>query len=111
MATAAEKRKSFRFPCAVPVDGKADSIFAQTATVDFSKGGLGFISRRQIPLNKEIAIQLDLNEDNRDPILVIGKVKWVRQMAGSCYRIGLVFEEFLKGARSPLKDYFQQHKA
>ena len=105
MATS-NKRKNIRINCAVPVEGKAGSVFDKTATVDVSKGGLGFISRHHIPLNKEIAIELDLFGET-DPVLVIGRVRWVRHVAKSVYyRVGLAFEDVLKGSKSRLERYF-----
>ena len=104
------RRRNNRFPCAVPVDGKKGSPLGQIATVDFSKGGIGFISRSNLPLNKSIAIELDLTEDE-SPILVIGKVKWVRHLANSAfYRIGLAFDDFINGSKAPLIRYFAVKK-
>ena len=104
--SAANKRKSARFDCAVPVDGKEGSVFDETATVDFSKGGLGFISRKSVPLNKKIIIELNLSPDD-EPFLVAGRVKWVHyQESSDTYRVGLAFEEVIKGARSRLNQYF-----
>ena len=106
----ANKRKSLRINCAVPVESKVGSIFDKTATVDVSKGGLGFISRHHIPVNKEIAVELDLFEET-DPVLVIARVRWVRQLTKSVYyRVGLAFEEVLKGSKSRLQRYFASVK-
>ena len=101
------KRKSQRIHCAVPVDGKKDSVFAKTQTVDFSKGGIGLISSRKIPINKKIAVELDL-EPQEDPVLAIGRVKWVRSIADSDnYRIGLIFSEVRRGSKTQLNQYFK----
>lgn len=101
------KRKSKRQECYVPVDGKTGGVFDQTQTVDISKGGLGFISRRKIPLDKEIPIELDMG-DNENPIFVIGKVKWVRPLEDSdSYRVGVIFKDVLKGSKTRLQQYFK----
>ena len=104
----ANQRKNARLDCLVPVDGKQGSAFADTQTVDISKGGIGFISPKRIPLNKRIPIELDMGE-NEDPILVIARVTWTKAIAGtSSYRIGLVFEETLPGSKSRLNKYFKK---
>lgn len=100
------KRRSPRSFCHVPVDGQEGGLFDRTQTVDFSKGGLGFISPKQIPLNKRITIELNLTtEDN--PVFVVGKVKWVKSLpVGHHYRVGLCFENILKGSKFHLNKYF-----
>ena len=100
------KRTSKRFNCLVPVDGKKDSVFDGIRTVDYSKTGIGFISKNKIPLNQEIALEIDLDEMG-DPAFVIGKVQWVREVPKSgYYRIGMVFKEVLKGSKSRLNKHF-----
>ena len=100
------KRKNDRLGCAVPVEGKQGSPFDQVRTVNISKGGLGFISNRRIPLNKEVAIELNLKE-NEDAVFVLGKVRWVKAVANSAlFRIGLSFEDIVNGSRGQLNQYF-----
>ena len=100
------QRKNERFHCLVPVEGKQGGLFDRTQTVNISKGGLGFISERKIPLHKQIAIELDLKEEG-DPVLVLGKVRWVRSITQtSLYRIGLSFENFFQGSQLQLKQHF-----
>lgn len=104
----AEKRKNERAFCAVPVDGKSGGIFAETQTVDISQTGLGFVSKHKIPVNREIAVELDLPEEE-EPVLVIAKVCWSRQIKGTDqYRIGLNFENMFRGSKTRLKKYFQK---
>lgn len=104
-------RKNARYTCLVPVDGKDGSVFDQTQTVNFSKGGLGFISRHRIPVNKEIPIEIDLTNDG-DPVFVIGKVQWVRRVLKTkTYRIGVVFKDVIRGSKSRLNQYFKKSKA
>ena len=103
-------RRSQRKECAVPVEGKEGTVFDRTQAVDFSKGGLGFISKHRIPKNKEIPIELELTPGG-DPVFVVGKVTWVQKIKGSdYYRIGLSFTEVLHGSKSRLSRYFTQNK-
>ena len=108
MAGSTNKRKNERFSCLVPVIGKEGSTFDHTKTVDFSKGGIGFISQNEVPIDKEIAIELDLDE-KEEPVFVIGKVKWVHPVLNShMFRIGVYFENILKGSRTHLSKYFKE---
>lgn len=87
------KRESKRQSCWVPVDGKKGTTFASAQTVDISKGGIGIISKRKIPLDEKIAVEID-TAPNSEPILVMGKVVWVRKMTDEDrYRVGLKFQK------------------
>jgi Tfp pilus assembly protein PilZ len=100
------KRKNERFGCFVPVDGKEGSFLGEVTAHDVSKGGMGIISKNKIPLDTEIAIELDLSEDE-DPVFVVGKVEWIHPMEGSShYRVGMSFKDVLKGSKSRLNKYF-----
>ena len=105
MPSTSNKRKSKRFNCFVPIEGKTGSNFDSSQTVDISKGGIGFLSRKQIPLNKKIAIEIALAPDG-ESLLVIGKVTWVRPVDGS-FRIGVRFSDVIDGSRSRLDKYFR----
>jgi len=97
-----DKRKSRRFNCFVPVDGKEGSAFAQTKTVDICRDGIGFISNHSIPLHEKIAIELALRPES-EPVLVIGEVKWVRKLSDTeQYRVGLTFSDIIDGSRDEL---------
>ncbi len=101
------KRKMHRHTCTVPVDGKQGGPFDASRTVDFSEGGLGLISNRRLPLNKEIAIQLDLSEQGQSA-LVLGTVQWVNQIAQTDnFRIGVAFKEMFQGSRAYVKGYLR----
>ena len=100
-----DQRKSERFSCLVPVDGKQGGLFEKIQTVDFSRGGIGFISHRKIPLNREVAIELDFGES--EPVIVIAKVRWVRPFKSDTYRVGMYFESLMPGSKSRLNQYFQ----
>ena len=103
------KRRAERKHCCVPVDAKADGPFGQVKTINFSKGGIGFISYQKIPLHKQIPIEIDLPGDQAS-VLVMGKVQWVRAVITASqkfYQVGVVFEDILQGSRSRLNQYFR----
>ncbi len=76
-------------------------------TVDFSKGGIGLVSHLQIPIDEEVAIEIDFGMDEA-PVLVLGKVRWVVPNNGSeTFRVGLSFETVLNGGKSRLNKYFR----
>ena len=103
-------RKSERKACVVPVDGKKGSVFDHTQVIDLSKGGLGFISKHRIPVNKEVPIELEVTPEG-DPIFVIGRVQWVHRIMNSKnYRVGISFQDVLNGSKSHLKSYFKEDK-
>ena len=102
------KRRAPRIDCTVPVDSKQGSIFDHLQTIDFSRGGIGFVSHQRIPINKKIAIELDLFDEN-EPVVVIGRVRWVKTIGKSDnYRIGLAFEEIISGSQSRINRYFKK---
>ena len=102
----ADHRKNERKVCVVPVDGKKGSVFDHTQVIDFSKGGLGFVSEHRIPVNKEVPIEIEVTAEG-DPIFVIGRVQWVRRIMNTkSYRIGVTFKDILQGSKSRLNDYF-----
>lgn len=101
------KRRASRLECAVPIDGKEGSVFANTQAVDISKGGIGFISPKRLSVNRLVPMELDVGE-GEESILVVGRVTWTRKIRGtSNYRIGLIFEEALPGSKSRLNKYFK----
>ncbi len=103
-----EKRKEERFECFVPVEGKEGTSFDSTQTIDISKNGIGFISSKSVPLDKKIAVELVLNPPS-DPLVVLGQVKWVRQISDSeNYRVGMWFSEVLSGSSSRLVKYLSR---
>jgi len=104
------QRKSERYACLVPIDGKDGSVFDQTQTVDFSKKGLGFVSRHRIPVSKEIPIEIELTFDG-NPLFVIGRVQWVHRIVNSKnYRVGISFKDIMKGSKSRLYQYFKKYR-
>jgi len=96
--------------CVVPVEGKEGGLFDHTRAVDFSRGGLGFISEHRIPVNKKIPIELDLSDEG-EPVFVIGRVKWVHPIPDSShFRVGVTFTDVLRGSKSRLDRYFKEQK-
>ena len=107
MTKMANKRKNERYNCIVPIEGKAGSAFASSQTIDISKGGIGFISSQEVPLNKKIAIEIALAPEG-ESVLVIGKVTWVRPLSEiNSYRIGMRFANVIDGSQSRLDKYFR----
>ncbi|MFH0754558.1 MAG: PilZ domain-containing protein [Candidatus Omnitrophota bacterium] len=102
MQNQSDKRKTRRFDCNVPVNGKEDALFSRSKTFDISRDGIGFISDHAIALKERVAIELALKPDT-EPVLVIGEVKWVRKLADSeQYRIGLTFADVIDGSREDI---------
>jgi len=100
-----EKRKNLRVDCLVPIDAKEGSYFDETKTVDISRGGIGFVSANEIPLNQEIAVEIDFLEEEA-PVFVIGKVCWVHPISNSeQFRIGMNFDNILSGSKRLLYKY------
>ena len=108
MSKKSNKRKARRKICSVPVDGKKGTLFENIATIDISRSGLGFVTNKRIPLNKEIPIQLDL-EQEQEPVLVIGKVRWVQAISHTKnYRVGVSFKKVEDKSKSRLVQYFKK---
>ena len=100
-------RMETRNNCFVPVEGKGDSSFDQTQTVDISCHGIGFISSYPHNINEKIAIEIQL-KPGTDPVLVIGIVKWVLRLSDSeQYRIGMNYDEIFSGSQKRLDRYFE----
>ena len=108
MNKAQERRRARRKQCTVPVDGKQDSVFGKSQTMDFSKTGMGFFSSVSIPLQTKVAIEIELNAQG-ESIVVVGRVKWVRQLTSSeAYRYGVQFEQLPLAVRSRLSQYLRK---
>lgn len=103
-------RKNRRFTCAVSVDSKEGSVFDQTKSVDFSKGGIGFISCHRIPVNKKIPMEIELSLEDK-PVFVLGRVQWVRRLRNTkTYRIGITFLDIVNGSKLRFNQYFKNLK-
>lgn len=104
------QRKNERYSCLVPIDGKEGGVFDRTLTVDFSKRGLGFVSKHRIPVNKEIPIEIELTVDGKSAF-VVGRVQWVHRILNSKnYRVGISFKDVMRGSKSRLDQYFKEQK-
>ena len=107
MVSEDNKRKSRRLDCLVPVDGKEGGVFSSVRTLDFSKGGIGLVSHMEIPINEEVAIEIDFGMDEA-PVLVLGRVRWIEPISNTPnFRVGLSFETVLAGGKSRLNKYFR----
>lgn len=103
-----EKRRSIRYDCQVPIESKKGSAFDQSQTVDISPGGIGFISNKAVPIDTTMAVEIALSSE-REPVLVWGQVRWVRQIAKSdYYRVGMTFSKIASGLKSGLNQYFRK---
>ena len=107
---AKERRKNERLFCKVPVDAQAGGNFSDIRTVDFSKGGLGFISKKPVPLKEHIAVAVELNPQN-EVALLLGQVQWVSQNPQTrAYHVGMQFvQELASGSRLDLERYFKKN--
>jgi Tfp pilus assembly protein PilZ len=102
-----DNRRNKRLACVVPVEGKKNSVFDHTQVINFSRGGIGFVSQHRIPVNKEVPIEIDLTPEG-EPVIVVGRVQWVQRIINSeSYRVGLSFKDILQGSKSRLTEYFK----
>ncbi len=102
-----DNRRNKRLECRVPVDGKEGKPFAIAQTLDISKGGLGFLSRKSILPNEKIAVQLELGPDE-EPILIAGSVRWVQKLLHSnFFRFGIKFDGILYGSKNRLDKFLK----
>jgi len=86
-------RKNERKGCFVPVEGKKGTSFENTKTLDVSQAGIGFVSDREVTVNEQIAVEMELASEG-DSVVKMGKVKWVEQIPGSdYYRFGMQLKE------------------
>ncbi len=103
-----EKRKAKRFICQVPVMCKKGTAFDNSQTIDISKGGVGLVSHKFIPVNTQMILEIALSP-NSDPVLALGQVKWVRRIPVSDnYRVGMHFSDIAGVARSQINRVFSK---
>ena len=108
MATTPHHRMETRNSCFVPVEGKNNTSFDHTQTVDISSHGIGFISSHPHFINEKIAVEIQL-KPNAHPVLVIGIVKWVRKLPDlEQYRIGMNYDGNSFGSQRRLDRYFEE---
>ena len=102
------QRQDKRWDCVVPVENGRQAEFDGAQSFDFSRKGMGFITKTALPLDKEIAVAIDLDESNM-PVLVKGRVAWVQSIPSSGqYRVGLKFQESIDDAQNRLNEYFEE---
>jgi len=107
MVSVSEKRRNERRRCTVPVESREGGIFAESQTVDLSQGGAGLIIQNYVPVNTEMAVEIDLTPKG-EPILALGEVKWVRQMPDmDAYRVGLSFKDIKRGSKAIFRKFFK----
>ncbi len=97
-----------RWDCIVPVESGRNTEFDGAQSFDFSRKGIGFVTKIPVTVNREIAVALDL-EESGSPVLVKGRVMWVQSIPGtSQYRVGLSFEKTLNDGQNRLNEYFEE---
>lgn len=73
--------------------------------MDISKGGVGLISSKFIPLNSNLVMEIALSPKS-EPLLAVGKVKWVQKLGSQeRYRVGMAFTDISAQAGNRLEDY------
>lgn len=101
-----DKRKLKRYPCFVPVESRKGTEFDRSQTVDISSKGAGFLSRRFIPVDTKMAVELNLSSQG-DPVMAMGRVTWIRQIPDSdMYHLGLTFTEIPARIKNRLEKIF-----
>ena len=102
-----EHRQGFRRECVVPVE-RSHGPSERIRTVDISRKGVGLIANYPMPIDDDIAIQVDLNPRG-ESVVVWGKVCWVRRIPQTGnYRIGVKFTDVvIEGSRSRLKKFLK----
>lgn len=105
-----EQRKYQRDECHVPVEGREGTPLDRISAVDICENGLGLVASRSLQVNSEIPIELELSEQDAEPLVVMGQVKWVNKEAETgLYRIGVRFSyTVVRGAKTRIKQYFQK---
>ncbi len=103
----ANQRQEKRWDCVVPVESGRHTEFDGAQSIDFSRRGIGFITKTALPINREIAVALDLDMSD-SPVLAKGRVMWVQSIPGTDqYRVGLSFENIVDDGQNRLNEYFE----
>jgi len=83
------------------------TAFEHSQTRDISENGIGLISQKFIPKNSKLILEIALAPAT-EPLMALGKVKWVEKVGYSdSYRLGMEFEDLSPGTRSRLSRYFR----
>lgn len=102
------QRQDKRWDCVVPVESGHNAEFDGAQSFDFSRKGIGFVTKVPVAVDRQIAVALDLDESN-SPVFVKGRVKWVQRIEGTDqFRVGLSFENMLSDGQNRLNEYFEE---
>jgi c-di-GMP-binding flagellar brake protein YcgR len=100
-----EKRTAPRWDCRVPIMCRRGSDFDSAQTLDISRGGVGLLTRKFIPVNTNMIMEIALSP-HAAPVMVLGRVCWVQKSASAeSYRLGMNFTEIASDSRNRLAGY------
>jgi c-di-GMP-binding flagellar brake protein YcgR len=103
-----EKREAPRLDCRVPIMCRRGSLFDNAQTMDISKGGVGLLSAKFIPLKTNLIMEIAL-APKAEPVLAVGKVCWVQKSSYSDqYRVGMNFTDIAVDSSRRLADYLDK---
>lgn len=103
-----EKRNSPRFNCRVPVLCRKGTMFDNSQTIDISRGGVGIISPKFVPLGTNLVMEIAL-APKAEPVLAVGSVKWVQKISSQDnYRLGLGFTDISRDSHNRLSEYLER---
>ncbi|MFC1703490.1 PilZ domain-containing protein [Candidatus Omnitrophota bacterium] len=104
---AQDLRSNVRYGCTVPIMCRRGTAFEHGQTRDISENGIGLISQKFIPKNSKLILEIALAPAT-EPLMALGKVKWVEKMGYSeMYRLGLQFENLSVDTQKRLSKFFR----
>ena len=77
-----------RKECHVPVESKEGTAFDSSQTIDISTGGVGFVSRKKVPINTKMAIEIDLTPNRPDCLSHLGVARELAALTGRPLKSG-----------------------
>lgn len=102
------QRQEKRWDCVVPVEDGHNPEFTGAQSLDFSRKGIGFVTKMPVAVDREIAVALDLSESG-SPVFVKGRVAWVQSIPGTAqFRVGVTFKDVLGDGQNRLNEYFEE---
>ena len=100
-----ENRQKSRASCRVPVLCKKGTLLENSLTRDISESGIGLLAQKFVPKDTNLIMEIALSP-NAEPVLAVGKVKWVRKVGyGDRYRLGMEFTDISRNAKTRLSGY------
>lgn len=113
MSEFVDKRREVRLPLRVPLYVVAgDGLLRKNVKLesrDVSSGGLRFETSRSLPLEAESNVVISQLGDLSGPILIRGRVAWVKPLAESGrFLVGIEFVEFEGTTREELVGKLRQ---